>query len=301
MRYFTPPSDVCWSNVPKSILFPLHVPRYNTNTHPAPESLSWLWTILYQVSIIVWTANKAGWHLIRSPVIILARCLSGTAGSIVTPLGGEEGEDAGDTGHHSWGQSGVTTSWDHVSPHPFLPLRPNNIYIWQSAVSPVKRAAAGELSVEFLVYFLKTPLTSNICRSALLGLLLYCDELETTSWWLVIAFLRCAPDYQDPPSPVSPLVTLPLSQYLTLLLSSSPSLPGDQTVTSSRLTTASSVQSLDSKIRTPASQGLLCCDFFCSITSLLSGIPGVSTGILWQFLVFSLKLLTPKKVPFFLW
>ena len=76
-------------------------------------------------------------------------------------------------------------------------------------------------------------------------------------------------------------------------------LPQDQTVTSWRLTTASSVQSLESKIRTPASLRLLCCDFFCSITSLLSRIPGVSTGILWQFLVFSLKLLTPKKVAFF--
>ena len=47
-------------------------------------------------------------------------------------------------------------------------------------------------------------------------------------------------------------------------------LPQDQTVTSWRLTTASSVQSLNSKIRTPASQTLLCCDFFCSITSLIS-------------------------------
>ena len=215
---FIPPSDVCWSNVLKSILFP---PWSNTNTHPAAERLSWLWTILYQVSIIVWMVNKAGWHLIRSPVIIHVGCLSGTARSSVTPLGGEREEErmlvtpdttAGD-------RQESPTSWDHIPPLSTLRVTSKYQHLHLTNPSPPAQRApchvGGELSVEFLVYFLKTPSPqiSPVCDGKLISQsviilwwtsdykLMAADSIPQVRCWL----LGSDPD-RSPPTP--PLVTL---------------------------------------------------------------------------------------------
>ena len=218
-------------------------PRSNTNTHPAGERLSWLRTILYQVSIIVWMVNKAGWHLIRSPVIIHVGCLSGTARSSVTPLGGEREEErmlvtpdttAGD-------RQESPTSWDHIPPLSTLRVTSKYQHLHLTNPSPPAQRApchvGGELSVEFLVYFLKTPSPqiSPVCDGKLISQsviilwwtsdykLMAADSIPQVRCWL----LGSDPDRSPPHPPGDPLMLWHLGTSQDWLAP----LPQDQTVT----------------------------------------------------------------------